>query len=137
VTRFLLDTNVISELRKTKPHGAVVAWLETLRVEQIFLSAVTMGELQTGVELTRKQDPAKALEIESWLSSVEMSFAFVPMDHACFREWSRLMAGKPGALREDAMIAATAKVHGFTVATRDKKDFRHLGVEIVNPLRSH
>jgi len=137
VTRFLLDTNVISELRKTKPHGAVVAWLETLRVEQIFLSAVTMGELQTGVELTRKQNPAKAREIESWLSSVEMSFAFVAMDPACFREWSRLMAGKPDALREDAMIAATAKVHGFTVATRDEKDFRHLGVEIVNPFRSH
>jgi predicted nucleic acid-binding protein len=135
VTRFLLDTNVISELRKTKPHGAVVAWLETLRVEQIFLSAVTMGELQTGVELTRRQNPAKAREIESWLSPVEMSFAFVPMDPACFREWSRLMAGKPGALREDAMIAATATVHGFTVATRDEKDFRRLGVEIINPFK--
>ncbi len=135
MTRFLLDTNVISELRKTKPHGAVVAWLETLRVEQIFLSAVTMGELQTGVELTRRQNPAKAREIESWLSLVEMSFAFVPMDPACFREWSRLMAGKPGALREDAMIAATAAVHGFTVATRDEKDFRHLGVEIINPFK--
>ncbi len=135
MTRFLLDTNVISELRKTKPHGAVVAWLETLRVEQIFLSAVTMGELQTGVELTRRQNPAKAREIESWLSSVEMSFAFVPMDPACFREWSRLMAGKPGALREDAMIAATATVHGFTVATRDEKDFRSLRVEIINPFK--
>jgi predicted nucleic acid-binding protein len=137
VTRFLLDTNVISEVRKTKPHGAVVAWLETLRVEQIFLSAVTMGELQTGVELTRKHDPSKAREIESWLSSVEMSFAFVTMDPACFREWARLMAGKPNTLREDAMIAATARVHGFTVATRDEKDFRHFGVEIVNPFKAH
>ena len=137
MTRFLLDTNVISELRKTKPHGGVVAWLETLRVEQIFLSAVTMGELQTGVELTRRRDSAKAHEIESFLTSVEMSFAFVPMDQACFREWSRLMAGKPDAMREDAMIAATAKVHGFTVATRDEKDFKHLGVEIVNPFKFH
>jgi predicted nucleic acid-binding protein len=137
VIRYLLDTNVISELRKTKPHGAVVAWLETLGVEQIFLSAVTMGELQTGVELTRRHDAAKAREIESWLTSVEMSFAFVPMDPACFREWSRLMFGKPGALREDAMIAATARVHGFTVATRDEKDFKHLAVEIINPFKSH
>ena len=137
MTRFLLDTNVISELRKKKPHGAVVAWLETLRVEQIFLSAVTMGELQDGVELTRRQDPAKAREIESFLTSVEMSFAFVPMDSACFREWSRLMAGKPHALREDGMIAATAKVHGFTVATRDEHDFKHLGVEIINPFKFH
>jgi toxin FitB len=131
--RYLLDTNVISEVRRVKPHGAVVAWLETLRVEQIFLSAVTMGELQTGVELTRRQDAAKAREIESWLASVEMSFAIVPMDSACFREWSRLMAAKPHALREDAMIAATARVHGFEVATRDEGDFKSLGVRIINP----
>jgi hypothetical protein len=137
VTRYLLDTNVVSELRKIRPHGAVVAWLETLRVEQILLSAVTMGELQTGVELTRRQDAAKAHEIEAWLISVELSFAFVPMDAACFREWSRLMAGKPDALREDAMIAATARVHGFTVATRDEKDFKYLGVAIINPFKFH
>jgi len=135
VIRFLLDTNVISELRKTKPHGAVVAWLESLRVEQIFLSAVTLGELQTGVELTRRQDAAKASELEAWLTSVETSFAFVPMDPACFREWYRLMAGKPDALREDAMIAATATVHGFIVATRNEKDFKRLGVEIINPFK--
>jgi predicted nucleic acid-binding protein len=96
-----------------------------------------MGELQAGVELTRARDPAKAREIESWLTSVEMSFAFVSMDPACFREWSRLMAGKPDALREDAMIAATARVHGFSVATRDEKDFKRLGVEIFNPFKSN
>jgi predicted nucleic acid-binding protein len=59
------------------------------------------------------------------------------MDHICFREWSRLMAGKSEALREDAMIGATARVHGLTVATRDEKDFRHLGVEIINPFKSN
>ena len=135
MTRYLLDTNVISELRRTKPHGAVVAWLEHLRVEQIFLSAVTMGELQAGVELARSQNAAKAREIDSWLTSVEMSFSFLPMDPACFREWSRMMAGKPNALREDAMIAATARIHGLTVATRDEKDFKYLGVEIFNPFK--
>lgn len=135
MTRYLLDTNVISELRKTKPHGAVVAWLETCGVDQIFLSPVTVGELQAGVELTRKQDAAKALEIEYWLTSLGNSFAFVAMDPACFREWSRLMAGKPGALREDAMIAATARVHGLIVATRDEKDFKRLGVEMINPFK--
>ena len=137
MTRYLLDTNVISELRKIRPHGAVVAWLETLRAEQIFLSAVTIGELQTGVELTRRQDAAKASEIETWLTYVEMSYAFVSMDPACFRQWSRLIAGKPDSLREDAMIAATAAVHGFIVATRDEKDFKHLGVEIINPFKFH
>lgn len=137
MTRYLLDTNIISELRKSRPHGTVVAWLETLRVEQIFLSAVTMGELQAGVELTRRQDVRKAQELEAWLNSVEASFAVLPMDHTCFREWSRLMAGKSEALREDAMIGATARVHGLTVATRDEKDFRHLGVEIINPFKSN
>jgi len=114
-----------------------VAWLETLRVEQIFLSAVTIGELQAGVELTRRHDSAKAREIESWLTSVEMSFSCVPMDSACFREWSRLIAARHDTLREDAMIAATARVHGFTVATRDEKDFKNLGVEIINPFKFH
>ena len=137
MTRYLLDTNIISELRKSRPHGTVVAWLETLRVEQMFLSAVTMGELQAGVELTRRQDVRKAQALEAWLDSVEASFAVLPMDHTCFREWSRLMAGKSGALREDAMIGATARVHGLTVATRDEKDFRHLGVEIINPFKSN
>lgn len=137
MTRYLLDTNVISELRKKRPHGAVVAWLETLSVDQILISAVTVGELQEGVELTRRQDPAKAQEIESWLTSVEMSFAGVPMDAACFREWSRLMAGSPDALREDAMIAAIAHIHRLTVATRDEKDFKRLDVEILNPFKFH
>jgi hypothetical protein len=135
--RYLLDTNVISELRKSRPHGAVVAWLQTLDAEQIFISAVSMGELQTGVELTRKHDAAKALEIESWLNSMTTSFAFLPMDQTCFREWSRLMAGKPHSLREDAMIAATARIHGLTVATLNEKDFRPLGVEIINPFKFH
>jgi toxin FitB len=133
VTRYLLDTNVVSELRKSRPHGAVVAWLEGLAVEQIYLSAVTIGELQAGVEMTRLQDTAKAIEIESWLVFVETNFMFLPMDSACFREWARLMARKHQALREDAMIAATARVHGLTVATRKEKDFKYLGVEILNP----
>jgi predicted nucleic acid-binding protein len=136
VIRYLLDTNVISEVRTTRPDGAVVAWMAALRPEQIFLSAVTIGQLQDGVELTCRQDAAKDSEIESWLSVLEMSFAFLPMDTACFWEWSRLMAGRPDSLREDAMIAATARIHGFIVAARDEKDFKHLGGDIVNPFKS-
>jgi hypothetical protein len=131
----LLDTNIISELRKSKPHGAVVAWIKTLRSEQIFLSAVTIGELQAGVELTRKNDPAKAGEIENWLSLVEGSFAVLPMDSACFREWARLMAGRSSELIEDAMIAATARVHSLHVATRNQRDFRQFRVEAFNPFQ--
>ncbi len=135
MTRYLLDTNVVSELRKPRPHGAVVAWIRTLSPEQIFLSAVTIGELQAGVELTRKHDAAKALEIETWLTVVEASFAALPMDSACFREWARLMAGKSGELIEDAMIAATARVHSLHVATRNERDFRQFQVRAFNPFR--
>ncbi len=136
MTRYLLDTNVISELRKSRPHGAVLAWIESLRPEQIFVSAVTVGEIQAGVELTRRQNASKAREIEDWLNYVETVFAFLPMDPACFRAWSRFMAGKPTTLREDSMIAATAAVHRLTVATRDEKDFKHLGVRVVNPFKA-
>lgn len=135
MTRYLLDTNVVSELRKAKPHGAVVAWMKTLRPEQIFLSAVTVGELQAGVELTRKNDEAKAREIETWLGEVEASFATLPMDSACFREWARLMAGKSPSLIEDAMIAATARVHGLHVATRNERDLRQFQVPAFNPFQ--
>ena len=73
MTRYLLDTNVVSELRRVKPHGAVLAWFNSLRVDQILLSAITIGELQTGVELTRKSNPEKAIEIENWLDQIEDS----------------------------------------------------------------
>jgi predicted nucleic acid-binding protein len=135
VIRYLLDTNVVSELRKHKPHGAVVAWMNALRPEQIFLSALTIGELQAGVELTRRNDEAKAVEIENWLSMVESTFAALPMDSACFREWARLMSRKSPELIEDAMIAATARVHGLQVATRNEKDFRHFQVGTFNPFQ--
>jgi hypothetical protein len=135
VTRYLLDTDVVSELRKPRPHEAVVAWVGTLRPEQIFLSAVTIGELQAGVELTRRNDPAKALEIESWLNSVEASFAALPMDSASFRDWARMMAGKSPGLIEDAMIAATARVHGLSVATRNERDFQQFQVGVFNPFQ--
>ena len=133
--RYLLDTNVVSELRKRKPHGAVLAWIDTLRPEQIFLSAVTIGELQAGAELTRKTDPAKASEIENWLMVTEGAFSVIPMDSACFREWARLKTGKPSALIEDAMIAATARVHGLQIATRNERDFRQFQVAVFNPFQ--
>lgn len=135
MTRYLLDTNVVSELRRRKPHGAVLAWMDTLRPEQIFLSAVTIGELQAGAELTRKTDPSKAAEIESWLAVTEGAFSVIPVDSACFREWARLMAGKSPELIEDAMIAATARVHGLRVATRNERDFRQFQVAAFNPFQ--
>ncbi len=136
MTRFLLDTNVVSELRKPKPHGGVLAWIAGLREHQVYISAVTVGELQRGIEQTRKQDTAKALEIESWLDQLEASYNVLPMDASCFREWARLMEGKSEHLLEDAMIAATARVHGLKVATRNESDFVALGAEFVNPFKT-
>jgi len=136
MTGYLVDTNIISELRKPKPHGSVVRWLSSLRDEQIFLSAVTLGELQRGIERTRRQDPAKAHEIEDWVDQLAESVNVLAMDCRCFREWARLMEGKPGQLLEDGMIAATARVNGLQVATRNEKDFALLDVETVNPFRS-
>ena len=130
---FLLDTNVVSELRKPRPHGAVVAWLESLDDTQLFLSAVTLGEMQAGIELTREQDADKAHEIEAWLEMVAGAYNVLPMDAAIFRVWARLMHRKSDTLYEDAMIAATAQVHGLTVATRNVADFKALGFEVLNP----
>jgi hypothetical protein len=135
VIRYLLDTNVISEIHKPKPHGAVVAWFGSLREEQIYLSAVTLGELQEGIERTRRQDAAKAFVIEAWVDEVENSATVLPMDGRSFREMARMMVGKQEELLYDVMIAATARLHGLTLATRNEKDFRHLGVDIINPFK--
>jgi len=130
---YLLDTGVVSELRKPRPHGAVLAWLESIDDAQLHLSAVTVGEIQAGIEMTRMQDADKANELEAWLELVAGAYNVLPMDAEIFRAWARLMHGKSDTLYEDAMIAATAKVHGLTVATRNVTDFNALGVAVFNP----
>jgi toxin FitB len=134
--RYLLDTNVVSELRKPKPHGALVAWLQSLRDNQVYISVVTLGELRRGIERTRKQDAKKVREIEVWLDEVEASQNLLSMDTVCFREWARLMEGKSEHLLEDAMIAATARVHHLKVATRNTSDFALLSVDLFNPFKN-
>ena len=133
---YLLDTNVVSELRKPKPHGAVLAWFEALEDTQIHLSAVTIGEIQAGIELTREQDAPKAQEIEAWLEMVAASYNVLPMDAPAFRTWAQLMHRKSDTVYEDAMIAATAKLHGLTVVTRNVADFKPFGVALLNPFKA-
>lgn len=130
---YLLDTNIVSELRRPKPHGGVVAWLESVPENQVHLSAVVLGELQAGVELTRERDPAKADEIEVWIRQVENSWGVLAVDGRAFRVWARLMHRRSNTLIEDAMIAATALVHGLTVVTRNVRDFEVFAVATLNP----
>ena len=130
---YLLDTNVVSELRRPRPHGAVLAWIADVPAEQLFVSAVTVGEIQAGIEITREQDAAKADELEAWLDKVLASYGVLPMDAAAFREWARLMHKRSDSLTEEAMIAATATVHRLTVVTRNVSDFEQLGVKLQNP----
>jgi len=130
---FLLDTNVISELRKRKPHGAVSQWFDATRAEDIKIPAVALGELQNGMELTRLQDPEKASEIEQWIDRIMLTFSVISMNGATFREWARLMAGKSDDLSGDAMIAATSRVHGMVIVTRNVNDFANFGVRVFNP----
>ena len=133
---YLLDTNVVSELRKPKPHGAVLQWIQNVPDADLHISAVTIGEIQAGIELTREQDESKAAELDQWLELVSGSFNVVPMDALVFRIWARLMHRSSDTLYEDAMIAAAAKVHKLTVVTRNVTDFKSFGVSVLNPFTS-
>jgi toxin FitB len=132
---YLLDTNVVSELRRTKPHGAVVAWLASVDDADLFLSAVTIGEIQAEIELTREHDADKAREIETWLDQVASTFNVLPIDARVFRAWARLMHGRSDDLIEDAMIAATARVQNLTVVTQNTRDFKTFDVTVLNAFK--
>ena len=130
---FLLDTNVVSELRKPRPHGALLAWLRSVDDASLFLSVVTLAEIQAGIEITREKDSAKAAELEAWLDLLAAAYNVLPMDADTIRDWARLMHRKSDNLYEDAMIAATARVKRLTVVTRNIADFASFEVELLNP----
>jgi len=130
---YLLDTNVVSELRKPRPNPKVIAWIQDADDPDLHLSAVTIGEIQAGIEVTRTQNPTKAGELEAWAGQVADSYNVLAMDAACFRRWAKLMHRQSSTVYEDAMIAATALVHDLTVVTRNVRDFSRFDVPVLNP----
>ncbi|MFZ1387367.1 MAG: type II toxin-antitoxin system VapC family toxin [Thiolinea sp.] len=130
---YLLDTNIVSELRRQKPHGAVLAWLQSIDDKDLCLLAVTLAEIQAGIEITRDQDSQRAAELEAWLDQVAATYNILPLDGSAFRAWAKLMHRKSDTLYEDAMIAAIAQVNNLVVVTRNIADFKGFGVSLLNP----
>jgi toxin FitB len=134
---FLLDTNIISEVRKGERCDRRVAnWYASIEDSDLFLSVLVLGEIRRGVELARRNDSAKADALGKWLQLVEETFGprILSVDAAVAHEWGRMSATRPLAVI-DGLLAATAKVHGLTLATRNEENVRGLGAGIVNPFK--
>src|SRR5437660_11078746 len=95
MTRYLLDTNVLSETRKPRPHGGVLAWLQAQNEEQLFLPALIFGEIQCGIELARRAAPQRVAGLEAWLRDLGRHPRIIVMNAPCFRAWALLMCVKP------------------------------------------
>jgi toxin FitB len=132
---YLIDTNIISEVRKGERCNAnVAAWYSSLDDAEIYLSVLVLGEIRKGIERVRPHDPARARALERWLSILRESFAdrVLPVDRLVADEWGR-MAAKLPLPAIDALLAATAKVHRMTLATRNLSDVADLGADVLNP----
>lgn len=134
---YLIDTNIISEVRKRDRCDAnVAAWWQSIDDTDIHLSVLVLGEIRKGIERARSRDPARAGALERWLANVVGSFGerILPIDQAVADEWGRMSAKRP-ASTIDALQAATAKVHGMTLATRNVSDVAGLGADVIDPFR--
>ena len=136
--KFLLDTNVITEIRKgSRANAHVRSWFAALDPEAILLSVVTVGEIRRGIASVRRRDPAAAQALERWLRRVlrDHSDRILAVDLSVAEEWGRLNVPDPLPVI-DGLLAATAKVHGLTLATRNVKDVARSGAEVLNPFEA-
>ena len=131
---FLLDANVVSEARRRGGEPRVTAWLRSVPADELFLSALVVGEIRRGIELLRDRDPAQAGVFERWLNDLKQRFGdrIIPIDGAIAEEWGRINARDPIGV-EDGLMAATAKVRGMTIVTRNVADVERSGVAVLNP----
>ena len=134
---FLIDTNVISEVRKgTRCDPNVAAWYSSIKDFDLYLSALILGEIRKGIELARPRDPAKAEALQGWLDAVVEAFAdrVIPVDRFVSDAWGRMSATRAIPVI-DGLLAATAKVHDLTLVTRNDADVAGLGVRVLNPFK--
>lgn len=132
---FLIDTNVISEVRKgPRCNANVAAWYASIDDGDLHLSVLVLGEIRKAIELARPRDPSKAAALEIWLTSVDAAFdgRILPIDRAVADEWGR-MSGRRPVSTIDGLLAATAKVHRLTLVTRDESGVTGLGAKVLNP----
>lgn len=134
---YVLDTNVLSEWRRPSPDRGIVEWFASVPAEDLYLSVVTIGEIQRGIALLqRRGEHQQAARYEAWFAATKSGFAdrLLPIGVAEAEEWGQLDARDPVSMA-DGLIAATARVRGWTVVTRNVKHFESTGVRILNPFR--
>jgi toxin FitB len=131
---FLLDTNVVSEIRRPRPDPKVQAWLASVPEADLYLSVLVVGEIRQGVERLRRRDPARVAPYEAWLSELLRHFAdrLVPITADVCEEWGRLNVPNPLPV-VDGLMAATAKVRGWTFVTRNVADLARADVRLLDP----
>jgi len=131
---YLLDTCLISELRKTNCNPGVAAWMSSIEPDEAFLSVITLGEIRRGIELHRSKDAKESGALERWLLGLESHYAerVLPITAAIADRWGRLSPNQPLPV-SDALIAATGLEHKLTVVTRNVADFQRSGVNSLNP----
>ncbi len=135
---WLIDTNIISEVRKgPRCHPAVAAWWAGVEDRDLFLSALTLGEIRKGIEGVRPRDPGRAAALEGWLAEVVDAFGprVLGVDAAVAETWGRISALRSVPV-VDALLAATALVHDLVLVTRNTADVEGLGVQVLNPFES-